>query len=79
MTVTAQRVRAAALAARAWWAVQLLQDRSSIVLFGCLRPVLDALGLSEDKDAGRFLVAFDALLAEAAVSECLIVHNMGPL
>ncbi|MGI9083745.1 MAG: bifunctional DNA primase/polymerase [Aeromicrobium sp.] len=60
---------------RAEWA-QAVAD-ADVVVFDCLRPVLDALGLSEDKDAGRFLVAFDALLAEAGVSEGIVVHHMG--
>ncbi|MEJ1113833.1 AAA family ATPase [Paenarthrobacter sp. CCNWLY172] len=48
-----------------------------LAFFDCLRPILDALGLSEDKDAGRFLVAFDAFLAEAGIGEAVVVHHMG--
>jgi hypothetical protein len=47
------------------------------LILDCLRPVLDALGLSEDKDAGRFLVAFDALLDQCGAQEALVVHHMG--
>lgn len=50
---------------------------ADVVVLDCLRPVLDALGLSEDKDAGRFLVAFDALLDQCGAGEALIVHHMG--
>lgn len=50
---------------------------AEIIIFDCLRPVLDALGLSEDKDAGRFLVAFDAFLNEVGASEGMIVHHHG--
>jgi hypothetical protein len=50
---------------------------SDVLLFDCLRPVLDALGLDESHDAGRFLVAFDALLAEAGIAEAAIAHHMG--
>lgn len=50
---------------------------AEIIIFDCLRPVLDALGLSEDKDAGRFLVAFDAFLDEVGASEGMIVHHHG--
>ncbi|MBT2566575.1 bifunctional DNA primase/polymerase [Arthrobacter sp. ISL-85] len=60
---------------RAEW-VRLIQG-ADVVVLDCLRPVLDALGLSEDKDAGRFLVAFDALLEAAGVGEAMVVHHMG--
>ncbi len=62
---------------RSQWAQMLRAQRAAVVVLDCLRPVLDALGLSEDKDAGRFLVAFDALLAESGASEALVVHHMG--
>ncbi len=60
---------------RADW-VQRLTGADYLIL-DCLRPVLDALGLDENHDAGRFLVAFDALLAEAGIGEAVVVHHMG--
>jgi hypothetical protein len=60
---------------RAQWA-DLIRG-ADVVVLDCLRPVLDALGLDENKDAGRFLVAFDALLKECGASEATIVHHMG--
>lgn len=48
-----------------------------VVVLDCLRPVLDALSLSEDHDAGRFLVAFDELLNRCGASEAVIVDHMG--
>lgn len=62
-------------AVRAEWARSI--GPSAVLIFDCLRPVLDALGLSEDKDAGRFLVALDALKAEAGIEEAVVVHHMG--
>lgn len=62
---------------RARFANMIREVQGAVVLFDCLRPVLDALGLSEDKDAGRFLVAFDALLAESGASEAVVIHHMG--
>ena len=62
---------------RSEWAVILRALNASILIFDCLRPVLDALGLDENRDAGRFLVAFDALLLEAGVKEAVLVHHMG--
>ena len=46
-------------------------------MLDCLRAVLDAIGLTEDKDAGKFLAAFDALLAEAGIPEAVVVVHMG--
>jgi len=64
-------------ATRARWASKLRAVGAAVVIFDCLRPVLDALGLDESKEAGRFLVAFDALLDEAGIGEALLVHHMG--
>lgn len=60
---------------RSQWADRL--RGTQVLILDCLRPILDSLGLSEDKDAGRFLVAFDALLHEAGIEEALVVHHMG--
>jgi hypothetical protein len=62
---------------RARWVAKLRAFNVEYVVLDCLRPVLDFLGLDENRDAGRFLVAFDALLAEAGVAEALMVHHMG--
>ena len=62
---------------RAAWARELRESQVSYLVLDCLRPVLDALGLDEHHDAGRFLVAFDTLLVEAGVSDALLVHHMG--
>jgi hypothetical protein len=47
------------------------------LVIDCLRPLMDAFGLDEHKDAGRLLVAIDALMAEAGIPDALIVHHMG--
>lgn len=60
---------------RSEWAQRLAG--TDVVILDCLRPVLDALGLSEDKDAGKLLVAFDALLAEIGATEGMVVTHMG--
>jgi hypothetical protein len=59
------------------WAAELRALDAGVVILDCLRPVLDALGLDEDKEAGRLCVAFDELLAAADVAEGLVVHHMG--
>jgi hypothetical protein len=60
---------------RSQWAARI--RGSDVVIFDCLRPILDALGLDENRDAGRLLMAIDELLSEAGVPEALIVHHMG--
>jgi hypothetical protein len=62
---------------RRQWAATLRSVDTEYCIFDCLRPVLDALGLDEHRDAGQFLVAFDAMLDEANVPDALMVHHMG--
>lgn len=62
---------------RARWAAWLRARRVQYLVVDCLRPILDALGLDEHKDAGRWLVAFDALLRDAGIPEALLIHHMG--
>jgi hypothetical protein len=62
---------------RARWAARIRAVDGSVVILDCLRPVFDALGLDENKDAGRFLVAFDTLLDEAGAEEAAVIHHMG--
>ena len=61
---------------RTEWA-QRLQNETSYLIVDCARPILDAFGFDENRDAGRLLVALDALLAEAGIPEGLLVHHMG--
>jgi hypothetical protein len=60
---------------RAEWAKDI--HGHDVALLDCLRPIFDALGLDENHEAGRFLVALDALLLDAGVQECGVVHHMG--
>lgn len=62
---------------RVRWAAWLRDRSVAYLILDCLRPCLDAIGLDENHDAGKFLVAFDALLAEAGISEAMVVHHMG--
>lgn len=62
-------------ATRAVWAEALAG--AEVVILDCLRPILDALGLNENTDAGQFLVAFDALMDEAGVSEAIVIDHAG--
>jgi hypothetical protein len=62
-------------ATRSRWAEHI--GPADVLLFDCLRPVLDALGMNEDKEAGRFLTALDELTGEAGIPETALTHHMG--
>jgi hypothetical protein len=62
---------------RAQWAAWLQAINTQYLILDCLRPVLDALGLDEHRDAGRLLVGVDALLRGADIPEACVVHHMG--
>jgi hypothetical protein len=62
---------------RAQWAEMLRSRACRYLIVDCLRPILDALGLDEHREAGRFLTTFDALLAETGISESAVIHHMG--
>lgn len=64
-------------AVRRTWASRLRQCGVEFLILDCLRPVLDALGLEEKTDAGRFLVHFDQLLNDAGIREAVVVQHMG--
>lgn len=59
------------------WASALRGIGAEVVILDCLRPILDALGLDENTEAGRFLVAFDELIGMCGASEAVVVHHMG--
>jgi hypothetical protein len=50
---------------------------AAYVILDCLRPLMDALGLDENHEAGLILGAFDALLIEAGVKEALVIQHAG--
>jgi AAA domain len=62
-------------AIRAEWAHRI--GETDVLILDCLRPVLDALGLSEATEAGRVLTAFDELMAEVHAAEGMVVTHMG--
>lgn len=80
--VVPMRGRAAAFnildaAVRAEWSERLRGLHCVYLIVDCVRPIMDALGLDEHRDAGRLLVAFDALLAQSAIAEAALVQHMG--
>lgn len=59
------------------WADCLRALGCDYLVLDCLRPILDALGLDERSDAGKLLVAYDALLSDAGIGDSLVVQHMG--
>lgn len=59
------------------WADRLAELGCDYLILDPLKPVLDALGLDEHRDAGRFLVPFDELLVDAGIPDAAVVHHMG--
>ena len=50
---------------------------TQVLIIDCLRPILDALGLDENRQAGLFLNAVNELATEADIPSLVIVHHMG--
>jgi len=61
----------------AQWAELLRERKTGYLVVDCLRPILDALGIDEQREAGRFLVPLDRLLTEAGIDDANLVHHMG--
>ncbi len=59
------------------WVDVLVTHGARYVIWDCVRPVVDALGLDEHNGVGPLLVAFDALLRAAGIADALVVHHMG--
>jgi hypothetical protein len=59
------------------WVQRLTELGCDYLIVDCLRPILDALALDEHRDAGRFLVALDALLTHAGIRDACLVQHMG--
>lgn len=62
---------------REQWGFELAQAEVDFAILDCLRPVLDAVGLSEHTEVGRFLEPFNDLLRDAGVAEAVVVHHAG--
>lgn len=62
---------------RTKWAEMLAEVAPDVVIIDPMRPILDALGLDENHEAGRFLESVDALMREAEIPTYGVVHHMG--
>ena len=59
------------------WVERLRALETEVLVFDCLRPLFDALGIDESHDAGLVLVALDEIVRQAGISELFVVHHMG--
>ncbi len=61
------------------WAELLKEHRVEVLIIDCLAPLLNALGVDEDKNTqvGPVLTGIDELLREAGITDCVLVHHMG--
>ncbi|WP_142280113.1 AAA family ATPase [Mycobacterium paraense] len=59
------------------WAKRFRDLGCDYLILDCLRPILDAFGMDENREAGLFLVRFDALLESAGIRDALLIHHMG--
>lgn len=50
---------------------------TQVLVIDCLKPILTALDLDEDRDVRKFLDRVDQLKEMAGISECIIVHHVG--
>ena len=61
---------------RRTWADLLRADQTQALALDRVRPVMDALGLT-NRRTPAFWVAFDELLVEAGIGDALVAHHMG--
>ena len=59
------------------WTRRLGDLGTDLVLFDCLKPVLSAMGLDENREADKFLYPLTDMLAAAGVRDMLVDHHMG--
>lgn len=64
---------------RAHWVQEFQDNDIQLVIVDCLGPVLAGAGIDESsgRDMAEFISAYETLLADAGISETLIVHHMG--
>ncbi len=62
---------------RGEWARRLRDLGCDVVIFDCLKPVLEAMGLDENRETGKFLYPFAEMLSDAGVEDVLVHHHMG--
>lgn len=62
---------------RDMWARRLADLGCDFVVFDCLKPVLEAMGLDENREMGKLLYPLTEMLTTAGVDDVLVHHHMG--
>lgn len=62
---------------REMWARRLADLGADFVVFDCLSPVINAMGLKESTELGKFLHPLTDMLTAAGVADVLVHHHMG--
>ena len=60
-----------------YWVAVLDEDRCAMLIVDPARPCLDAAGLDENREPGRWLARLDELRAHTSISEIIVCHHMG--
>jgi hypothetical protein len=59
------------------WVERLRALSCSVLVIDCLKPILDHLGLDENRETGMITTPLTRLMIEAGVSELILVHHAG--
>ncbi|WAC55173.1 AAA family ATPase [Gordonia sp. SL306] len=62
---------------REFWVHRLRDLGCDLLIFDCLKPALDVMGLDENHEIGKFLAPFSQLLADAGIGDVIVYHHMG--
>lgn len=60
-----------------YWAARVRETGARTLVLDTLKPALDACGLNEREDGGRYLRMFGTFMAACGVSDSLICHHTG--
>ncbi|ORB40943.1 AAA family ATPase [Mycobacterium persicum] len=62
---------------RDMWARRWADLGADFVIFDCVKPALEAMGLDENREMGKLLYPLTDMLAAAGVDDVLVHHHMG--
>lgn len=62
---------------RDMWARRWADLGADFVIFDCVKPALEAMGLDENREMGKLLYPLTDMLTSAGVADVLVHHHMG--